>query len=327
MLTMMGLAVGIDYSLFVVSRYREERAGGLRARSTRSRVAGAHRQPGRALQRADRRARAGRDADRADEDLLSLAAGAILVVLVAVLAALTLLPAMLSLLGDRIESLRVPLLRAGGPRGRAPRRRLGRVGRQRHAAPGRRARRGRSPAARRRDPVHSIHTGSAGVSTLPDSASAKQGFDRSNRDFTAGGSRPAADRGRRATRRRRPPRPAFARLRSELARRPPASAPPQPASRARRAAGGDQRAGRRRPNSERGPGRRPRPAQRLPAGGAAPAAARAPTSAARRAPEPRLLRDHRPLPADRVRARARAELRAAARWRSARSSSRRRASS
>ena len=35
MLTGMGLALGIDYSLFVVSRYREERARG-RASSTRS---------------------------------------------------------------------------------------------------------------------------------------------------------------------------------------------------------------------------------------------------------------------------------------------------
>ena len=39
---------------------------------------------------------------------VSLAAGAILVVLVAVIAALTLLPAIISLLGDRIEALRVP---------------------------------------------------------------------------------------------------------------------------------------------------------------------------------------------------------------------------
>ena len=44
----------------------------------------------------------------------SLAVGAILVVLVSVLAALTLLPAVLSLLGDRIDALRLPFLRTGG---------------------------------------------------------------------------------------------------------------------------------------------------------------------------------------------------------------------
>ena len=45
MITMMGLAVGIDYVLFIVSRYREERAAGLdkldaieRAGSTASRA-------------------------------------------------------------------------------------------------------------------------------------------------------------------------------------------------------------------------------------------------------------------------------------------------
>ena len=31
MLTFMGLAVGIDYSLFIVSRYRDERRGGTRS--------------------------------------------------------------------------------------------------------------------------------------------------------------------------------------------------------------------------------------------------------------------------------------------------------
>ena len=43
----------------------------------------------------------------------SLAVGAILVVLVTVLAALTLLPAVLSLLGDRVDALRLPFLRGG----------------------------------------------------------------------------------------------------------------------------------------------------------------------------------------------------------------------
>jgi uncharacterized membrane protein YdfJ with MMPL/SSD domain len=114
-LVMMGLAVGIDYSLFVVSRFREERRAG------------------RALD--DAVAVAGATASRAvlfsgatvvlalvgmflvpQTVFRSIAVGAIAVVLVSVLAALTLLPAALAVLGDRIERLRVPLLgrRAGG---------------------------------------------------------------------------------------------------------------------------------------------------------------------------------------------------------------------
>ena len=40
MITFMGLAVGIDYSLFIVSRYREERRAGPRQARARSSVAG-----------------------------------------------------------------------------------------------------------------------------------------------------------------------------------------------------------------------------------------------------------------------------------------------
>ena len=116
MLTAMGLALGIDYSLFVVSRYREERAG--------------------SHEKLDAIAVSARTATRAvfvsglafvlamfgmvivpDTILRSLAVGAILVGLTAVVAALTLLPAVLSLLGDRVDRLRVPFLgrrRAGG---------------------------------------------------------------------------------------------------------------------------------------------------------------------------------------------------------------------
>ena len=47
----MGLALGIDYSLFVVSRYREERYAGL-AEARRDRGLGRHRQQGRAVLRA-----------------------------------------------------------------------------------------------------------------------------------------------------------------------------------------------------------------------------------------------------------------------------------
>jgi putative drug exporter of the RND superfamily len=106
MISMMGLAVGIDYSLFIVSRYREERHHGLAkldaigvASSTASRAVFF----------------SGMTVVLALVGMLivpttifrSLAAGAIFVVIVAVLASLTLLPALLTLLGDRVNSLRV----------------------------------------------------------------------------------------------------------------------------------------------------------------------------------------------------------------------------
>ena len=64
MLTFMGLAVGIDYSLFIVSRYREERA---RGHEQLDAIAGRRhdRKPCGAVQRHDGGARARGDADRA----------------------------------------------------------------------------------------------------------------------------------------------------------------------------------------------------------------------------------------------------------------------
>ena len=50
-----------------------------------------------------------------DSIFRSVATGAIIVVIVAVVAALTLLPAILSLLGDRVNALRIPF--TGGRRG------------------------------------------------------------------------------------------------------------------------------------------------------------------------------------------------------------------
>ncbi len=102
MITMIGLAVGIDYALFIVDRYREERRRG--------------------VQKLDAISIAGATASRAvlfsgitvvlaltgmllipTTIFRSLGIGAILAVVVAVLATFTLIPAMLSLLGDRID--------------------------------------------------------------------------------------------------------------------------------------------------------------------------------------------------------------------------------
>jgi RND superfamily putative drug exporter len=108
MLSGMGLALGIDYSLFVISRYREERTGGHPKDAAIT--------------------RAGATANRAvlfsgatfvaalfgmllvpTNIMRSLAAGAIIVGIVSVAAALTLMPALLSVLGDRVNALPVPI--------------------------------------------------------------------------------------------------------------------------------------------------------------------------------------------------------------------------
>jgi RND superfamily putative drug exporter len=183
MLTGMGLALGIDYSLFVVSRYREER--------------------GRGLEKPDAIVAAGATASRAvlfsgsafvvamigmlivpNNIMRSLALGAILVGIVSVVAALTLLPALLGLLGDRVNALRVPIV------GRASVEAANPEGRFWHAIVERVMRRpalsltlaaGVLVAAA--IPLFGLHIGASGVSTLPDSFSSKRGFIVLERDF------------------------------------------------------------------------------------------------------------------------------------------------
>jgi RND superfamily putative drug exporter len=109
MITMMGLAVGIDYSLFIVSRFREERARGLPVREA---VDVASSTAGRAV------LFSGLTVIIALMGMLivpstiyrSLAIGAILVVGFAIVASLTLLPATLMLLGDKVNKLRIPFI-------------------------------------------------------------------------------------------------------------------------------------------------------------------------------------------------------------------------
>ena len=183
MLTGMGLALGIDYSLFVVSRYREERGGGL---TTENAIA-----------------RSGATASRAvlfsgstfviallgmfivpTSIMRSLALGAILVGIVSVAAALTLLPALLSTVGDRVNALPVPVL--GRNLGRAD------------AVEGHFWRRIVDGVLRRpvlwlavavagllaaASPIFVLHIGANGVSTLPDTLPSKQGYVLLQRSF------------------------------------------------------------------------------------------------------------------------------------------------
>ncbi|HYI80850.1 MAG TPA: MMPL family transporter [Thermoleophilaceae bacterium] len=106
--TMIGLGVGIDYALFIVTRHLEQRRDGM---DTRESIARASATSGGAVVFAGCTVMVA---------LLSLAVvriplvttlgyTAALVVAVAVLAAVTLLPAALAIVGDRIDRLRIPV--------------------------------------------------------------------------------------------------------------------------------------------------------------------------------------------------------------------------
>src|SRR5215216_2850298 len=183
MLTAMGLALGIDYSLFVVSRYREER--------------GQEREKLGAIEAA------GATASRAvlfsgttfviamlgmllvpSSIMRSLAAGAILVGITSVLAALTLLPALLGLLGDRVNALRIPIvgrrsLEASNPEGRF----WGAIVRRVLRRPGLSLALSAGLLAAVALPLFRMDVGTGGVSTLPDRFVSKQGFLALERDF------------------------------------------------------------------------------------------------------------------------------------------------
>jgi len=183
MLSGMGLALGIDYSLFVVSRYREERAVG---RDQLNAIGGA-----------------GATASRAvlvsgtafvvamcgmlmvpNNVMRSLALGAILVGIVSVVAALTLLPALLGLLGDRINSLRIPIagsasVERSNPEGRFWRAIVERV----LARPGLSLAVAVTLLVALALPVLGLTVGANGVSTLPDRFVSKRGFTALQEDF------------------------------------------------------------------------------------------------------------------------------------------------
>jgi uncharacterized membrane protein YdfJ with MMPL/SSD domain len=183
MLTGMGLALGIDYSLFIVSRYREERGNG--------------------LAKEDAIVRAGATASRAvlfsgtafvvamfgmlivpSSIMQSLATGAILVGITSVLGALTLLPALLAVLGDRVNAGRIPFfgsrsIEETNPEGRFWRRIVEAVQRRPLIS---------LVAAvalllALASPVLGLHVGARGVASLPNRFESKQGFQVLQQEF------------------------------------------------------------------------------------------------------------------------------------------------
>ena len=200
LISMMGLAVGIDYSLFIVSRYREERQ---RGREKLEAIAASGATANRAV------FFSGMTVVLALAGMLlvpttifrSLAGGAIIVVLVSVAASMTLLPAILSLLGDKINAGRIfgknrntEHGRPGGFWDRATRTVMGRpvvflilAGTFMVALS--------MPYWFQGHPNDSgmgIKTGLSGIATLPDSAQSKQAFNIIVKDFPASGSQASA---------------------------------------------------------------------------------------------------------------------------------------
>ena len=107
-MTMMGLAVGIDYSLFILSRYREERARGLEKQQAIEASSGS---AGRAV------VFSGLTVVLAllgmliipERTFQAFGIGAILVVFVAVITGMTLLPALIGIIGDKVWAIPAPL--------------------------------------------------------------------------------------------------------------------------------------------------------------------------------------------------------------------------
>lgn len=109
MIVLIGMAVGVDYSLFYLKREREERA---RGRSTRDAVEIAAQTSGHSILVSGGAvicAMAGLFL-MTDVTFNSLAVGSILVVAIAVLGSITVLPALLAKLGRWVDRPRVPLL-------------------------------------------------------------------------------------------------------------------------------------------------------------------------------------------------------------------------
>jgi len=108
--TLIGLAVAIDYSLFIVNRFRDELAAGATREDA---IATSMSTAGRAITFSGITVAIGLSAMLFFQGtfLASMGAGGAIVVAMAVLYGLTFLPALLSVLGGRVDRLRLPFLR------------------------------------------------------------------------------------------------------------------------------------------------------------------------------------------------------------------------
>jgi uncharacterized membrane protein YdfJ with MMPL/SSD domain len=114
--TLIGLAVAIDYSLFIVNRFRDELAAGA---SREDAIATSMSTAGRAITFSGLTVAIGLSAMLFYQGtfLASMGAGGAIVVAMAVLYGLTFLPALLSVLGPGVDRLRLPFLGARRPAG------------------------------------------------------------------------------------------------------------------------------------------------------------------------------------------------------------------
>jgi RND superfamily putative drug exporter len=106
---LIGLAVGVDYAMFYLKREREERAAG---RSASAALEAAAATSGRAVLASGLTvmvAMAGM-LSTGDKTFMGFGVAAMIVVAIAVLGSLTVLPATMAALGDRVERLRVPFV-------------------------------------------------------------------------------------------------------------------------------------------------------------------------------------------------------------------------
>ena len=117
MILLVGMAVGIDYSLFYLRREREERAAGTEPRPALLRAAATSGQAVLISGITVLIAMAGMFI-ASNKIFTSMAFGTMLVVLCAVVGSLTVLPAALSKLGDRVDRGRIPYRRTQEARGR-----------------------------------------------------------------------------------------------------------------------------------------------------------------------------------------------------------------